>query len=317
MKWKNIAVYAIIIIAGVYLFAQVSDLKSSLVQLESSTSNDFVRLENKISSVYSNVDAKLKEQASLFSKVSHDFFEFSETENLVFMNVSLIPKTLTDGMTVKISYDGRSAEFEKAENNEYKAVIPVELFSKGDEAPLVEIRTGNETKTQYLDSIDLKNLCMRYLPSIYADAVTDVNTTKYKDGKMNLRLILDIGYNASSYDKKILFKKIDVVTEINGEEVDRKDYTKELLGWGDITSPLVDYEYPDGQSAEIIFEKSYPMKETDELSVDVEAVDILGYIHRYRGYFWKQNKDGAVAETAFFGNEIIMDKDRNILYDGK
>ena len=114
---------------------------------------------------------------------------------------------------------------------------------------------------------------------------TETNASLTIDGNVS------VNYKPSSPEKKITLKKIELVTELDGKEIDRKD----------ITSKMKEYE------CEIPIKETYKMKDGKNLVMYVEAEDTAGFIHRTSEYSWSR-EDG----IGRYDNGIY-DKEGNLL----
>jgi len=172
MEEKRKIVYALVCVGLILvlffsLFCKLNNLEEKLITENNNLKNEIASLEDRISLIHSQTEQKLNEHTSLFSKVDFEFFEFDQTKNLVFLRLNLVLKAVTKDTALKVSCNGKSAQFERVGQNEFSAVVPVSLFIKENECyPLVEISSLGKTQTQYLKEIPLTNLCTRYLPSL-------------------------------------------------------------------------------------------------------------------------------------------------------
>lgn len=132
--------------------------------------------------------------------------------------------------------------------------------------------TAEGIQTEQLEDVKLGSLYREFLP--YVDANMWGATIEKKDS-----LVIDGGvsvlYKPSSPEDKIILKKIELVTELDGQEIDRKD----------ITSKMEEYD------CEVSIKETYKMKDGKNLVMYVEAVDTAGYIHRTEEYSWSR-EDG-------------------------
>ncbi len=293
MKINNIIII-ILVISTAMLFVQNKQLKDDITLLESSVSNEILRVEDEISSIYANVDDQMKKHTSLFSEISHSFGELDAEKKAVLADIKLVPKTLTDNMKISIKTNEGTVPAVR-DGNIFTAKVHIGVFAGEEKNLLAEVISSGETKTEYLEVINTKNLWRYYVPGMYAGAVEEVNKTGYRDGKLNLKLILDIGQTLPEYNKDAKFMKFTLRTVINGAEVKSEDITQRLD--------------PDG----MIFEQSCEMAEQDVLELFVRAEDSLGFIHEAKAYHWQKSDSGAVAEVRYDG-EYIYDENGNLLF---
>lgn len=299
-NWKAIAAVALVVLLAVSLFkiAELSDAVENLQRENTSLSNGIQALRDDIQSIYDNVDAKLKEQASLVAGVDFEICDISDDMKSVELDLTVVPKLVSDDMEVTVSVDGKTVPLIR-NGSEFTGSIAVGLFVDYNQWPLISIKSAEGTKTEYLDSVDVSYLFTRHLPSLYADMSA---SSTLKNGKLQVDAGFSVESKPASNNSPITFVSFTLIEEINGEEVNRSDITDEVR--------------KSGNSYNTRYIKSFEMTQEDELKVYVIAEDTLGYIHKTLAHFWIQSEDGAVAE-AVFGGELIYDKDGNLLYGEK
>ena len=299
-NWKAIAAIALVVLLAVSLFkiAELSDAVENLQRENTSLSNGIQALRDDIQSIYDNVDAKLKEQASLVSGVDFVIGDISDDMKSVELALTVVPKLVSDDMEVTVSVDGNTVPLTR-NGSEFTGSVAVGLFVDYNQWPLLSIKSAEGTKTEYLDSVDVSYLFSRHLPSLYADMSA---SSTLKNGNLQVDAGFSIESKPASNISPITFISFTMIEEINGEEVSRSDITNEVR--------------KSGNSYNTRYNKSFEMTPEDELKVYVIAEDTLGYIHKTLAHFWVQSEDGAVAE-AVFGGELIYDKDGNLLYGDK
>ena len=299
-NWKAIAAVALVVLLAVSLFkiAELSDEVENLQRENTSLSNGIQALRDDIQSIYDNVDAKLKEQASLVAGVDFEIGDISDDMKSVELALTVVPKLVSDDMEVSVSVDGNTVPLTR-NGSEFTGSVAVGLFVDYNQWPLLSIKSSEGTKTEYLDSVDVSYLFSRYLPSLYADMSA---SSTLKNGKLQVDAGFSIESDPANSNSPITFVSFTLMEEINGEEVSRSDITDEVR--------------KSGNSYNTRYNKSFEMTPEDELKVYVIAEDTLGYIHKTLAHFWIQSEDGAVAE-AVFGGEWIYDQDGNLLYGDK
>lgn len=295
INWKviiNLVMAVMLVVCLVklnHLTDEVNNLQSQLSYWQSDVNN----IRSDISSIYDNVDEHLKQEASLLSHVDYELGELDGSTHKAVIHLKVVPKNITEGMQLSVSMGEESAEFVKTDN-EYTASLPANIFSDYGEHPMLHIQTAEGTKTELLESVDLSYLHYNYLPVLESDiwgSSTYRNDTLTIDGNV----LMDCKPSSSSSNVKAV--KAELVTELNGKEIDRKD----------ITSKLVD-DY-----CEFSFEEKYKVDDGAELAMYVEMEDSAGYIHRSSKYYWLE-KDGSTGHATEAVHTLgIYDKDGNLL----
>lgn len=299
-NWKAIAAVALAVLLAVSFFkiAELSDAVENLQRENTSLSSGIQALRDDIQSIYNNVDAQLRKEASLISGVDFEIGNISDDMKSVELVLTVVPKLVSDDMEVTVSVDGKTVPLTR-NGSEFSGSAAVGLFVDYNQWPLLSIKSAEGTKTEYLDSVDVSYLFSRHLPSLYADMSA---SSTLKNGKLQVDAGFSIESKPASNNSPITFVSFTLVEEINGEEISKSDITDEVR--------------KSGNSYNTRYIKSFEMTQEDELKVYVIAEDTLGYIHKTLAHFWIQSKDGAVAE-AVFGGELIYDKDGNLLYGEK
>lgn len=301
-KKKNIQTILVLLLVMELVSAKVKirNLESSVRNLKNDLTHSVSDLQSRMNSVYADVDEFLEQEASLLSGVEYTFGEFNPDSRTVNMDLSVIPKEVREEMILQITFDNTSVALTR-NGNAFEGTIPVGLFVE-DEKPLLSVETADGIQTQYLDDVYIGWLFPQYIPTFYHCDISG-KMIFYPTGKYNINGTLNINCSPSEDTPDVRFVRYAVVTELNGEEIEREDITKEVLNYE---------SYPSGVYFRDGYEKSYDVVEGDELILYLEAEDSLGYLHRCMLHMWKQ-QNGAIAEARYSG-EIIYDREGNILY---
>lgn len=299
--WKKLIMILMACLLAFSLFkiAQFSDEIDTLERRCADLTGDIQALRDEISSIYNNVDAQMKQQASLISGVNFSIGDPSEDMKTVELLLTVVPKSISDDMQISVTVDGVTAPLEQ-NGSEFTGTIDVGLFVDYNQWPLLSIKTAEGTKTEYIDTIDISYLFTRHLPSLYADM--SGGHGKLSDGTLSV----DLGFTVESKPAygyaPITFTSFTLIEEVNGKEVSRQDITDEVR--------------KSGESYNTRYVRNFKVTYGDVLKVYVIAEDSLGYIHKTLAHYWLESEDGAQAE-AVFGGEMIYDKDGNLLYGDK
>lgn len=298
--WKSaaIVVMAVLLIACLSEINEVSNTISVLQHVITGYRDQVSGLENKIDSIYHNVDNQLKKEASLVSGVDFAIGDISEDMKSVELALTVMPKLVTEDMEVTISVDGNSAPL-TWNGNGYTGTVEVGLFVDYDQWPMLSIKSAEGTKTEYLDNIDISYLYNGYLPSVCADMTAH---SAMKDGKLQVDAGFSIESKPAYENAPITFVSFTLIEEVNGEEINRTDITDDVR------------KSVDGYNTRYV--RSFEISQGDELKVYLVAEDSLGYIHKTLTHFWTQSEDGSTAEV-IPSIEMIYDKDGNLLYGEK
>ena len=161
--------------------------------------------------------------------------------------------------------------------------------------PMLSIVSGDTTKTEKLEDIEVSELFTRYLPFVYANLESSASL---KNGKLTVDGLLIFDEKPVSANGSVTVTKLEFVTVKNDREIDRKDMTGDLHA----------------QSFHIPVKASYDAVYGDKFCFYVLAQDSLGYTHKTLAYFWNDiDEHTHSAITAIDGGVQIYDKDGNLL----
>lgn len=284
------------VIAGLAIALAVSfyliyDLHNEIDKLNSSYENSIAMMRDNIDSIYGNVDSKLKKQASLFSKIDYSYGELNKETKQVPLNLTVVPKNITDDMKVSVNVEGETVEFARA-GDEFKAAVNVGLFHDFDEYPLFKIVTGDITKTEYSENVNISNLFSSYLP-VLSLVSSDFNRA---GGVLNMNLSFSFTKDPKS---PVMFESAAIIKTVNGKEIGREDVS----------------EYKDKDMVSTSTHISVPYKKGDTVEVFIEAVDSLGFVHRVAAVTYSDNYAKEPEEyTVMPGVEYIYDGEGKLLY---
>ena len=140
-NWKAIAAVVLVVILVISFFkiAELSDAVENLQRENTSLSNGIQALRDDIQSIYDNVDAKLKEQASLVSGVDFVIGDISDDMKSVELALTVVPKLVSDDMEVTVSVDGNTVPLTR-NGSEFTGSVAVGLFVDYNQWPLLSIQ---------------------------------------------------------------------------------------------------------------------------------------------------------------------------------
>lgn len=295
LKWKNMLfpVMAALLTYSIITNANQANEIDLLNNRINNLTSELNIVRNNVSSIYNNVDEQLKKQASSLSSVDFTLGELDTDTHTIDVTLKVVPKTVTEHMAVSVKIGDEAAEFRR-NGNEFTASIPVNMFMEYGDYPMLYIESDTGVQTEVLEDVNVSYLYSRYLPKVYANIGHNTDFTK---GKLELDSHLRIDAKPTGYGSDITFVKYELVTEVNGTEVER----------GDITSQVKNGVY-DGK-----IQKTIDAGAGDFVAIYLYAEDSLGYIHKTTAIYWHEDKNGAEAEAPKNPVESIYDKDGNLL----
>ena len=298
-KWQKIITC---IVVGLLIFSliQIATLNDKIDNLKSANSrlnSEINQLNSNINSIYSNVDEQLKKEASLISGIDYSVGTPNADMKTAPVTITVVPKTVTDDIKLSVELDGTTAHLER-KGNEFSGTIDVGLFEAYGQYPLLTIESSKDTKTEYLEDMNIGNLFEDYLPRLtprISSSSQVGSTSLHIDGNLDLNIV-------SAYkDPSANFTSITLVEKLNGEEIGREDITDKVL------EAEVYYKAKYVKTLEIENYNEYDFR------VYVIAVDNLGYTHEVLAGCWMDDRMDAMIENVL-DNEIIYDKDGNMLW---
>ena len=297
-KWQKI-ISCIIVGLLVFSLVQIVVLRDEIDNLKSVNSrlsSELNQINGNINSIYTNVDKKLKQQASILSGVNYDIGEINDDNETVSVALKIVPKTIVDDMQVSVKIGDEITELTR-KGNEFTAKFNVGLFIGYDEYPLVTIKTSAGTQTEYLEDVDLSYQFDRYFPTL--EARMNGSSTTYRDSSAHINSTYDVDVHKYGNDSDVTFTKITLVETLNGEEIGREDITDKVT------------EADGSYSAQYV--KDIDISDGYDLRLYVIAENSLGYTHETLAGCWMDDRMGALVNVEL-DNEIIYDKDGNMLW---
>ena len=292
-------IIVILVIALCFAFVKIRNLESAVRNLRSDMNTSVYMLEDRVNSIYANVDDFLKEEVSLLSSVTSEYGELNLENHTIDVTVKLVPKLISDDMKVHLSIDGRNVELSR-NGSSFSGTIAVDIYNLGEQL-LMSIVTEAGTQTQYLSEVQVEYLWSERIPSLYYCDISGTGT--FAEGKYTLDASIDINCSPVEDTPNVRFEKFELVTELNGKEINREDVSNDVLNY---------QTYPHG----VYFRDHYQMeceaKEGDELAIYLEATDSLGYLHKMLLHHWKE-ENGAMAE-AVDASEYIYDPNGMLIF---
>ena len=297
-KWQKIITCIVIglLVLSVVQIAVLKDEIDNLKSVNSRLSSELNQINGNISSIYTNVDKKLKEQASILSGVNYDIGEINDDNETVSVSLKIVPKNLSDDMTISVKIGDEITDLTR-KGNEFTAKFNVGLFIGYDEYPLVTIKTSAGTQTEYLEDVDLSYQFDRYFPTL--EARMNGSSTTYRDSSAHINSTYDISVHQYGNDSDVTFTKITLVETLNCKEIGREDITDKVA------------EADGSYSAQYV--KDIDISNGYDLRVYVIAENSLGYTHEALAGCWMDDKMEAMINVEL-DNEIIYDKDGNVLW---
>ena len=291
--WQKLAV-GVLTILLVLASLQIYDLSENVKNLKIYYSNQYNSLNEDINAIYNNVDAKLKEKASLLSFVECEYGDFNSKTNKVPITLKVIPKVITDDMELSTQIGENTVKFVR-KGNEFIVECEVDIFAFGEDYPILNIKAGNEIKTEILEDVEVYNLRYNYIPTVYSSCSISTN---FSDGKLKLDGSYDVWLESPDGNSDIDFNKMYIIFELNGKEIQRTDI-KDSLG---------ENSYYGSVNQTLNFKKG------DVLSLYALVEDIDGYTIKREMTNYSLSDDEFVEELYSDEGGEVISKNGKVLY---
>ncbi len=294
-------ILVILLAAGIlFLIYRTAVLSDEIEYLRGRISNlqaDIQDVQANVREIYSNVDERLKKQASLLSGLEYSFGELDTDSHTAAVTLSVVPKNITDVMTLHLEFGGEKVAFVQ-DGNVFTAEFPVDIFARHEEFPLLTLSASSGVQTEYLEDVNLSGLYQMYLPELYVNIGHNFNLN---GGKLYLDSHLHLDSKPMSALPEADFVSYELAAEVNGTEVSRQDLTGEVQA--DISA---------GGSYRTQLKMTLDAKVGDTVVFYLYARDSFGYIHKIQAFHWYE-EDGAVAEPMSVDLDCIYDGNGNLL----
>ncbi len=259
--------------------------------------SDIDALDSKVSSFENHIDDALAKQNSTVTDISYRNVTFDTQTDTVGVEITVIPKTVSDEMQLSVLFDGKAAVFEK-NGNEYRAVLQAGLFATHDSFPVLSVTSEGLTKTETLTSLDLSMLYQQYLPSLYCHLSgneTDIN------GELNIVF----GFSVSDApESDIIFERFFATEERNGIKGEQYEITQTVREM---------QSEKERKYSECDFTMRLPVAKNERLDLHISATDSIGYVHTLTVTYENTENDDVPANISF-GNEKICNADGQLLF---
>jgi hypothetical protein len=323
---SSILAAAACILIIVCLF-QIASLKRQVSDLEGNLRSQMNIVSNHVSNLYSSIDSRLEEQASLLVTSTWEFGDADYSAKTVELLCAVTPKEYSSGTEAAIVIDGAEHDMTLS-GGEFTAVVGIPLFGETNAAKVV-FRDGDSVRTEMLDWY----LSPRYdyLPSVYADfngsgtgSPRDGVYTLHRDGVVNVQVDCKQDYGVES---------VTLVEILDGQELGRTDipldnayffenYQNESGARPEPAQPVEAPAQRVGTAASAPFyyalDKAYEIPFGSTLTLYIEVVDENGL--RYRCIIDRQeiSESGEPMDAGYWrmGREAsIYNTDGNALYE--
>ena len=281
------------LIAVICLF-QTNGLKNEIEVLRSSLSGQISTVNSSVIDIYSNIDSKLKNEASLITASGYDYEELDVENGLVNMRIHITPKQYSPDKTEVSVYINENRYEMTLLNGDFVLDTKVPIFEDSTVSKSVFTEDGI-IKTESLDWYF--SPVYEFIPTV--DAFLSGSWHHGNGYDMSGTIEVDINAPLSKITKTLIVEKLDGKVE-NKESIDMKfDNTNEYYthGYYEISKVL-----------------DVPKGSTYELYLAIEDESGLVYVSRLDRYELDSNGNVVDNNDNMYKSADIYDKEGNLLY---
>jgi hypothetical protein len=267
----------------------VENLLEGKIQQQESAIKD---LEREINSIYSNVDQKLKEQASILNDYKISFDEnYNPDSYTVSANISLTPKEFTESLTASIQLNDDIYLMQK-NGTSFDAAVEVSIFDEF--LPKVVLDKDGVQKIETIEDYEHYDIKSNYILDLFCHFS---HSTSYRSGKLKYNGDIIVEYKEL---KNNGIEKISVMRELNGETIDEKEVEM-------------------NEHRLIALDESIELDPNDKFSIYVNVTDKYGLKYKCIVLYYEIDSEGkAIRLTPEWTNGSLLeikDKGGKVLYE--
>ena len=263
MKNKRLfIIIAILVIAQVYSIMTMSDIRSEIHNMNNQINNSEQRLRNDINLIYSNVETKLEEEASLIYR--------AETKvgkpDIDALNIPIVftvePKQVTSGMNISLKFSDETLKLKK-DGTVFTAEKVFDLLQDEINPTIIIDNNGVKSVTQD-GGLVVGNIMNNFFPRIYT-YFTGGQHWYSKDDKYIYEINGPLAWDQKAVEvgkvEQAGFNSIELITEIDG----KVEKTQSLKISKDTEQVEIDAEYE--------------LKKSQVIEIYAKAVDSNGFTY--------------------------------------
>ncbi len=203
----------------VVCLVQIADLKQQIKNLEGNISSQMSYMSNGVNNIYSNINSRLEEQASLLANNTWEYGDADYNAKTVELLCSVLPKEYTTGTKTSIIIEGTEHPMTLSKG-EFTTVVDIPLFAETNNFKVI-FRDNDNIRTEELGWY----ISSRYdfLPVVNVNF--NGNTTgTLRDGVYMQRLdgVVDVDLHLKS-NQDYAVESVTLVEQLDGQEIGRTD----------------------------------------------------------------------------------------------
>ncbi len=291
-KFVPYIVIAILVLTQIWMFSEIHIMNNKQESMENQIWNLDNNLNNQIASIYSNVDEKLEEQASIIHMASLELGTFDTDTLTIPITFTVVPKVVTEDLTVSLGFDDETILLTK-DDTTYSGTKICTLTGQDITPTIILESQGSKNITQD-DGLCMDSLVDEYIPRLYVmTPFYETTENALSDGVEYLQygeMFFDGGWSD--------FASANFVTYIDDVKVD--EIQIDLVA---VQQALI-FPLPD---------KTYELKNGQVLTTYIIAVDNLGLTHTYPQQYYVAGDDA--QREPYYNAVKITTPNGEVVYD--
>ena len=295
--YKIASVVSCILLVVSYM--KITELESKINNLNTAISRTERSLENSMSSIYSNVDRMLREEASLLLGYECNIISGNVAEKTVQLEIAVKPKEYSPAATqAAVTVNGVVYPMDFA-GDRYIAAVTVPMLE------YIEVETVSFTENGTVRSREINwgdTPRYDYLTTVYGDFGLSQSTANRKDNNIHMAVNSVTNISAERKGTPAKIEKVELVQITDGKEVNRQ-----TLEENDVTkggrypekAPAVNGEDWNTDVFSCVLEHTFIMPYGSSTYIWAEVTDAEGMLHRCLMVKWRVSTDGNDVEDPY------------------
>jgi len=285
---QNLIIMALIFL-NFFNYFKINNLENSIDRRIQQYENSINNLEREINSIYSNVDTKLKKQASILDNYNIIFGEQLNSDNLtVPVTVSITPKEFSDNLTATLQLNNKNIEMEK-KGTSFEVSMGAYIFD--DFLLKVVLEQNGIQKVETVE--EYNDLQYKYILDMHSGFS---GNKSYSSGKLKYKGEINMNFGDFQYNNP---EKISIVKDINGAVIGEQEIA--------FSDPLL-----------ITLDESIELGASDKFALYAHVEDKYGINYKYIILAYEIDKNGEPVRSSpeWTNGSIIEISDKNgkVLY---
>ncbi len=257
---KSYIIIAILVGLQFHSLARINSLEHEIEHSRHRLKSNYESLNDKISSIYDDLDKKLEEENSLINRANLDIGSLDPENLSIAIEFTVEPKILDVSTRVYLDFEGELLELERSDLV-YRGSKSFKISDKV--YPKIIIESDGIKYIEDDERLMLSSLRYEIFPYIYANYS---GKSSYRSNNYIMDGSLDVDYKLSKSD--ITFVDMKYVVKVDDEIIRQIPIKAENKGEG-------------RNIFRLDIDDSYPMEKGQILTLNLIAVDTLGFTHEY------------------------------------